>query len=190
MPGSVAQFAFLLHQKILPFAQYVLGRYTKTALDKEAQRGLPRRTQIQQRAAAKALQVPQKLFESIGDAVRFARFQRPCRCACSGRGPGRRPRRSWTDPFCPHGARHFAGRAHAGSRPDSQLAQEAHQFATDPELAAAAEAFVAGGWAARGSATRMGLPVSISTLPRSTAPSSIVKRSVCRSPATFPVLHN
>src|SRR5713226_8570516 len=186
MPGGGPQFVFFLDEKIFPFAQYIFRRHAKAAFDKETQRRLPCWSQIQQGAAAKTLEVPQELFQTIRKAVGLARFGRPRGCKRSSR---RRAWRSRTSAITPNGPSHFAARTHAGSDPDSQLTQEAHPIAADPELAAATDDF-AGAAVPRGSRIPTGLPVSISTLPRSTAPSSMVKRSVCRSPATFPVFHN
>src|SRR6266404_2196353 len=73
--GCFAQLPFLLRQKLLPGAKEIFGRNAKSAFDEETESGLPGRAEIEKRAAAQAIQVPEEFFQSIGNAVGFAKFR-------------------------------------------------------------------------------------------------------------------
>src|SRR5258706_15514590 len=73
--GRFAQLAFFLHQKLLPCSKDIFGGNAKSALDEEAESGLPGWAEIQKRAATQAIEVPEEFFQSIGNAVGFAKFR-------------------------------------------------------------------------------------------------------------------
>src|SRR5207247_11374538 len=72
-------------QKILPGVQQIVGRDAESTFNKEIQSGLPCRAQIQQSAAAKAVQIPEKFLQSIGDPRSLVALRSPIRADSHGR---------------------------------------------------------------------------------------------------------
>src|SRR5215469_11854711 len=58
------------------FGSTLVGSHAKAALDEESERGLPRGTKIEKRATAEAIEVPEKFFQTVGNARGFLHFRR------------------------------------------------------------------------------------------------------------------
>ena len=62
----------LLIQKLLPRAKQIVGGDAKAFLDEETKGGLPGGSQVEKRSAAEAVEIPQQLFQTVGDPCAFA----------------------------------------------------------------------------------------------------------------------
>ena len=55
--------------EIGPSAQHIFGGNAESAFNEKTQCGLPCRPEIEQRAVAQPVEIPQKLFQAIGNAI-------------------------------------------------------------------------------------------------------------------------